>query len=291
MEGRPILTNRRIAPLFLLAVLLAAALSNVAAEPAYRPFSVEVDGEVLSYRHNDYYLEGDRTYVSAEKLLAALSTEYSIDHKRKIVTAKKGEVSLILPIGEAYAEINGKRITRKNQVRTVNATLLLPVRFVSETFGCTVHWYPDTRTVIVDVKPKQYGVIDGSLLASAAQGTISGIAVKLGDSRQQVEHTCGGPSDAFSYEGGTFFEYPPCRCAIFYDDQELAAVVWVYHAATGNLRTADAKQILGEPEWEEQNQTHSGYLLNYPAGPNQITLRASSKHGTITGLWLSAKQQ
>ncbi|UFJ39413.1 copper amine oxidase N-terminal domain-containing protein [Brevibacillus humidisoli] len=283
-------TGRWIALLFLFSALFVVTDSPAIAKQAYESFTVEVDGQVLSYRSDDYYLEGDRTFAQAEKLLAALEAEHSVDLKQKIVIAKKGKITLTMPIGEAYAMRNGKRLALEQEPRIVNANVQIPVRFVSEALGGTVHWYADTRTVIVDTKPKDMGIIDNDLLDAAAKGKVEGIAIRLGQSRKEVEAVCGVAVDSFSYEGGLFYEYPDCRCSVFYDDQERAAVLWIFQSAIGNLNTADAKQILGSPEWEEENQTWAGYLLYYPAGANAITLRASSKHGTIKGFWLREKR-
>ena len=164
--------------------------------------------------------------------------------------------------------------------------LLVPLRFVSETLGVKVEWNARYRAAVLSTQKKNFGIVDKQMLSLAKEGKIKALSLPLGIARQQIEQQWGKPFDSYYYEGGQFFAYQACTCSVFYDSQGNSAIYDLLAKKIGYLKTADVRMVLGKPEWEGENATHSGYLLYYPAGAYQLAFFATFQEGTIMSLWL-----
>lgn len=273
---------------FLLIVFFACMAGTASAEEAQR-VSVEVDGDVLSFEQADYIVAGGRILVPYQQIFAELEAKQSWNGKTKTITASKGTRQVVLTVGKSIAVINGKKVQIEQPARIIGDRIMVPLRLVSEALGAKVSWDLETRTAFVDMREKTLGIMENGMLALAAQGEVKGFPFALGTARTEIEEQWGKPGESFYYEGGEFFIYKGCDCAIFYNETNQASILWLTSAKIGHVKTADVRQILGKPKWEDEDQTHTGYLLYYPAdnNSNSIMFHASSKNGTIVSLWLS----
>jgi hypothetical protein len=281
--------------IFLFQVLFGLFFTLAAGQAAHAdnspPATIELDGNVLTFmEHFEYIFAGDRLLVSAPELFAALGANVEHDPAWQNMTATKDNHTLQLQAGKNTACLDGKKVALEHSPRPGKGGMLVPLRFVSESLGAKVEWYADSRTVVIMNKAKNLGIVDKELLPLAAKGLVKGIPFPLGTERNQIEKLVGSPTDSNMFEGGSFFYYPPCDCAVLYDEQNHAAILWLFPQKIGNLRTQDVRKVLGKPEWEEESQTHVMYLLYYPAGPHAITFHATFKDGTVNGLWLEKKR-
>ncbi len=85
-------------------------------------------------------------------------------------SAEVRDRSVNLVIGESQAQINDQSVTMSAPAQVVEGRTLVPLRFISEAFGCEVLWNNDTRTatvVLVDQTievpiGQNYAVINGT---------------------------------------------------------------------------------------------------------------------------------
>lgn len=87
-----------------------------------------------------------------------------------IVFADVKSQTINLVIGQSTAQVNGKNITMAAPAHVVGGRTLVPLRFISEAFGCEVKWEGATKTAIVylenyqiDVPIGQYSVITNGI--------------------------------------------------------------------------------------------------------------------------------
>lgn len=74
-----------------------------------------------------------------------------------------------LVLGESQAQINGQIVEMSAAPQVVDGTTLVPLRFISEAFGCNVYWYDGLRTATVKLANlfievpvgQNYAVING----------------------------------------------------------------------------------------------------------------------------------
>ena len=98
-------------------------------------------------------LINDRTMVPLRAIFEALDAQVEWDNDTETVTAYRGNVSISLQIGSTSLFVN--RVLREIDVpaQLVNDRTIVPVRAVSEAFGCAVTWDEATETVVIMALP------------------------------------------------------------------------------------------------------------------------------------------
>ncbi len=93
------------------------------------------------------YIKNDRTLVPMRAIFEALGAEVSWDDTTKTAIGVKDDVEVKITIGENVLYKNGDAIELDCAAEITNNRTMVPVRAISEAFGCTVNWDNDTKTV------------------------------------------------------------------------------------------------------------------------------------------------
>ena len=91
----------------------------------------------------------DRTLVPLRAIFEALGATVDWEDETSTVTSVKDDTTISLQIGDNIMYVNGKGKELDVPAQLVNDRTLVPVRAISEAFGCTVEWDGDTNTVYV----------------------------------------------------------------------------------------------------------------------------------------------
>jgi len=83
------------------------------------------------------------------KTLLLLITLFIISVFVSTASAEVIEKKIVLIPGESQATIDGKSVSLPAPAQLINGRTLVPLRFVSEAFGCDVQWNNDTQTANV----------------------------------------------------------------------------------------------------------------------------------------------
>ncbi len=110
---------------------------------------VLVNGGELSFDQPPI-IKDSRTLVPLRAIFEALGAEVDWDGDTRTVTASKGKTTVVLTVDSASYTVNGSEKTLDVPAQIVNSRTLVPVRAVSESFGCEVEWDGDTRTVVIN---------------------------------------------------------------------------------------------------------------------------------------------
>ncbi len=95
-------------------------------------------------------IEEGRTLVPLRAIFEALDCYVEWDDATKTVTAFRGDDEIKLTIGSADLYKNGEVVaTLDVPAKIINSRTLVPVRAISEAFGCNVSWVDETKTVVV----------------------------------------------------------------------------------------------------------------------------------------------
>lgn len=110
---------------------------------------IMVDGEMLSFAEAKPFIENDRTLVPLSALCTALGiTEENIaftDGKVSLTGVVNGtDCTVSLSIGSPIAKVNGEEKELDVAAKIVEDATFVPLRFVSELFGCRVQFYGAT---------------------------------------------------------------------------------------------------------------------------------------------------
>jgi hypothetical protein len=100
-----------------------------------------------------------RTLLPIRSVIESLGGTISWDGTDKKVTINISSTKIELWIGKNYAYVNGKKVQIDSQNSKVtpvikNDRTMLPIRFVAESIGAYVGWYPVDKSVLI-VYPKE----------------------------------------------------------------------------------------------------------------------------------------
>ncbi|MET3293251.1 UNVERIFIED_CONTAM: molybdenum ABC transporter molybdate-binding protein [Brevibacillus sp. OAP136] len=156
--------------LFCLSLLTAQVLpaSAVVAQAA-ATINVKVDGHHLSVSQPPVIKNG-RMLVPMRDIFEALGARVTWNGANKTATAVQGSTTIVLTIGQKTAKVNQSSKVLDEAAQIISGKTMVPVRFVSETFGAKVIWNEHARTVAV-ITPKLANQKADLTIAAAASLT------------------------------------------------------------------------------------------------------------------------
>lgn len=131
-----------------LIIMLASCLIYIGGNCHAADISVTLNANVLDFDVKPQIIEG-RTMVPLRAIFEALGAEVLWDDATKTVTSTKDNVTVKLTIGSKVLDKNGTKIELDVPAQIVDSFTLVPVRAISEAFGCNVDWDDKTKTVII----------------------------------------------------------------------------------------------------------------------------------------------
>ncbi len=108
---------------------------------------VNLNGERIWMDDGLPYIKNDRTLVHMRAIFEALGAEVSWDDTTKTAIGVKDGIEVKITIGENVLYKNGEAIELDCAAEITNDRTMVPVRAISEAFGCTVEWNNETKTV------------------------------------------------------------------------------------------------------------------------------------------------
>ena len=120
--------------------------------PYQNRIRVTVDGNQISSDVSPF-IEQDRTFVPVRAIFEALGAQVDWDGQTKTVTAKKDGTQVVLEIGVKEIKVNGAAKALDVAPQIISNRTMVPVRAVSEGFGCTVGWDGAKKNVSVSTAP------------------------------------------------------------------------------------------------------------------------------------------
>ena len=94
----------------------------------------------------------DRTLVPLRAIFEALGATVDWEEATQTVTSTKGDLTIKLTIGSNKLYRGDEEVTLDVPAQVVNDRTLVPVRAISESFGCQVDWDEATQTVTIHVQ-------------------------------------------------------------------------------------------------------------------------------------------
>lgn len=108
--------------------------------------TVKVNGEQLNFDVPPVITQG-RTMVPVRTIFEKLGAEVNWNPVNKTIRAVKGNSAILLTIGSSTAYVNGKTVTLDAPAQIIQNRTLVPLRFISESFGADVNWNPNLQLV------------------------------------------------------------------------------------------------------------------------------------------------
>ena len=137
---------KKFISMLLVIVMIAGCMSVTSVFAS--DISITINGQKQTYDVMPL-IENGRTLVPMRGIFENLGAQIAWDDATKTVTGTKGNISVVLTIGNTNAKVNGKDVTLDVPAKILEGRTLVPVRFISESLGCKVDWDADTKTVII----------------------------------------------------------------------------------------------------------------------------------------------
>jgi hypothetical protein len=91
-------------------------------------------------------IENGTTLVPLRSVFEAFGVVPEWDGKTQTITAQKDDTVIWLQINNNVAKVGDKEVQLNVPAKTVNGYTLVPLRFISESFGVVPKWDGSTRT-------------------------------------------------------------------------------------------------------------------------------------------------
>lgn len=114
----------------------------------------------------------NRTLVPLRAIFEELGATVQWSQKDKKITAKKGQTTISLKVGSKTAQINNKAVTIDVPAQVYSGSTLVPLRFISESFGVKTTWNAKEETAILTASDKTIIVNAGEFDSAIALETI-----------------------------------------------------------------------------------------------------------------------
>jgi Copper amine oxidase N-terminal domain len=135
---------KKILSLFLV-FILAVSFSAPASAAG---ISVVVNGKKLVFDQQPV-AESGRTLVPFRAIFESLGAEVTWDSKTQLIQGTRDSVKISFKLGSKNAQVNNSNITLDVPAKSLNNRTLVPLRFVGEALGATVHWEASNSTVYI----------------------------------------------------------------------------------------------------------------------------------------------
>jgi len=126
------------------------------AQEEEKPISIIVDGNQVTFDSPPIIVDG-RTLVPLRAIFESLEADVEWDSIERKVTSTRGDTTIVLYIGNREAYVNGESIIMDVPPRIINGRTLVPVRFITESFGGDVKWDGIERIVKISTEMTETG--------------------------------------------------------------------------------------------------------------------------------------
>jgi len=145
---------KRIASVLIVLVLIILTLSTTYANDEITIF---VNGNRLQ-TDTAPFIVNDRTMLPLRAIFEALDAYVEWDNVMRRAIALRGDVAIIVTIGDNTLYRNGELIPLDVPAMIVNDRTMVPVRAIAESLGAKVEWDSTTRSVHIEL----VGVVDAT---------------------------------------------------------------------------------------------------------------------------------
>lgn len=114
-----------------------------------KDLTIKINGNTLDASQPPVLLDG-HTFVPMRAIFNALGAEVIWDSDSRKITSSRNETKIVLRINDRTAYMNGQPILLETAPMIMNNFTMVPLRFVSESFGANVHW--DQQQRFVEIK-------------------------------------------------------------------------------------------------------------------------------------------
>jgi hypothetical protein len=134
-------------PLTARTLLLAGAFLAMTAEAQAGPIQVSVNGESVRFGKVGPLRKGGRVLVPLRSVLLSIGARVKYNPSKRRISATNGRTNVILGLGQRLAIVNNEEFVLDTPARMIEGTAMVPLRFITESFGAKVDWDADSGKI------------------------------------------------------------------------------------------------------------------------------------------------
>lgn len=159
------MSNRRKLPSVLAGLAFVVCCTTVPhqAEAATAPRTY-LDGREITFDVDPYIVRGT-TLVPVRGLMTPFGATFEWNPSTQTAVVHRGDTNMELTVGSPTAKVNGQVKALPVVVTNTSGRLMLPIRFVAESFGLSVNW--NSSAYAVEITDPSRGAI-----ATSDRGTV-----------------------------------------------------------------------------------------------------------------------
>lgn len=126
-------------------------------EPPTKPFTILVNWVPLNIDDISgfpFINKQNRTLVPIRVISEGLGYEVTWNQEAKVAQISDGKNMIYLKYGSSIAVVNGKQVPLDSTVVVRDNRVMVPIRFISESFGVTVNYYYNPSAHIINLVSK-----------------------------------------------------------------------------------------------------------------------------------------
>ena len=139
---------KKVKQLFLITLLISTLFSISITVSANDNINVTIDGKEVHFDVQPTIIN-NRTMVPLRAIFEALGATVNWNEASRTVTSTQGDIQISLTIDQNSMSINDEIITLDTPATIVDNRTLVPVRAISEAFGCNVEWDNINKSVSI----------------------------------------------------------------------------------------------------------------------------------------------
>lgn len=98
--------------------------------------------------------ESGYTLIGFRKLFEMLDIKVDWNFVKREITAKDGSTTLIINVDTNEATLNGQKVNMEANIKIINGTTYIPLRFACESFGIEVDWKAEDKRINLKLQDK-----------------------------------------------------------------------------------------------------------------------------------------
>lgn len=114
---------------------------------AEQPINLYLSGKLIS---DSGKIINQTTFVPLRLLIMHMGAKVDWKNSTKTVTVRYEQTAIQLTIGNKKVNKNGSEFTLRAAPKIINDKTMVPIRFISESFGSTVEWDGSSKSVYID---------------------------------------------------------------------------------------------------------------------------------------------
>lgn len=111
--------------------------------------TIVVNGQT-QYFPQPAVIKDGRILVPLRGIFETLGAKVTWNEVTQTATGVKDKNKVIVQLGNKVAYVNDKEVELDVPAQTINGSIMVPLRFVSESFGASINWDSSTKTVYID---------------------------------------------------------------------------------------------------------------------------------------------